>query len=164
MDDKLSILLPLGKINAYPANEKNNGNEEFVIATKGLKKFFNEKHVLNNINLKLKKDENLLVLGRSGTGKSVTIQCIVGLLKPDEGTLKVLGEELAELSDKGLKQLRIKTGFLFQKGSIGKLLNNDRMANDLDATVKQARTTMQNVHKTTITLNQDLTAAQHNFC
>jgi phospholipid/cholesterol/gamma-HCH transport system substrate-binding protein len=49
------------------------------------------------------------------------------------------------------------------KGSLGRLLNNDRMANDLDATVKQAKTTMANVHKTTATLNEDLTAAQHNF-
>ncbi len=49
------------------------------------------------------------------------------------------------------------------KGSLGRLLNNDRMANDLDATVKQAKTTMANVHKTTSTLNEDLTAAQHNF-
>jgi len=49
------------------------------------------------------------------------------------------------------------------KGSIGRLLNNDRMANDLDATVKSAQTTIQNVHKTSATLNEDLTAAQHNF-
>jgi len=49
------------------------------------------------------------------------------------------------------------------KGSLGRLLNNDRMANDLDATVKQAKSTMANVHQTTTTLNQDLTAAQHNF-
>lgn len=49
------------------------------------------------------------------------------------------------------------------KGSLGRLINNDKMANDLDATVKQAKTTMANVHKTTSTLNEDLTAAQHNF-
>jgi len=49
------------------------------------------------------------------------------------------------------------------KGSLGRLLNNDKMANDLDATVKQAKSTMANVHKTTSTLNEDLTAAQHNF-
>ena len=49
------------------------------------------------------------------------------------------------------------------KGSIGRLLNNDKMAKDLDATVSQAKTTMQNVHRTTTTLNEDLTAAQHNF-
>jgi len=49
------------------------------------------------------------------------------------------------------------------KGSLGRLLNNDKMANDLDATVKQAKSTMANVHQTTTTLNQDLTAAQHNF-
>jgi phospholipid/cholesterol/gamma-HCH transport system substrate-binding protein len=49
------------------------------------------------------------------------------------------------------------------KGSLGRLLNNDKMANDLDATVRQAKSTMANVHKTTNTLNEDLTAAQHNF-
>jgi len=49
------------------------------------------------------------------------------------------------------------------KGSLGRLLNNDRMANDLDATVKQAKSTIANVHQTSATLNQDLTAAQHNF-
>lgn len=49
------------------------------------------------------------------------------------------------------------------KGSLGRLLNNDKMANDLDATVKQAKSTMANVHNTTTTLNEDLTAAQHNF-
>lgn len=49
------------------------------------------------------------------------------------------------------------------KGSLGRLLNDDKMANDLDATVRQAKTTMANVHTTTSTLNEDLTAAQHNF-
>jgi phospholipid/cholesterol/gamma-HCH transport system ATP-binding protein len=92
--------------------------EEVVIAIKGLKKSFGEKHVLKNINLEVKKGENVVVLGRSGTGKSVTIQCIVGLLKQDEGSLKVFGDEVAEMSDKQLKELRIKIGFLFQSGAL----------------------------------------------
>lgn len=67
----------------------------------------------------------------------------------------------AESLTSGLSQIvaKINNG----QGSIGKLLNNDRMANDLDATVNQAKTTMQNVHKTTTTLNTDLQAAQSNF-
>jgi phospholipid/cholesterol/gamma-HCH transport system ATP-binding protein len=92
--------------------------KETVIAIKGLKKSFGEKDVLKDINLELKKGENIVVLGRSGTGKSVAIQCIVGLLKIDGGSLKVFGDEVAEMSDKELKQLRIKIGFLFQSGAL----------------------------------------------
>ena len=91
---------------------------EVVIAIKGLKKSFGEKHVLKDINLEVNKGENVVILGRSGTGKSVTIQCIVGLLKQDEGSLKVFGEEVAGLSDNELKDLRIKIGFLFQSGAL----------------------------------------------
>src|ERR1700734_3465865 len=97
---------------------KSNTGEETVIAIKGLKKSFGEKHVLKDITLEVKKGENVVVLGRSGTGKSVAIQCIVGLLKPDGGSLKVFGDEVAEMSDKELKQLRIKIGFLFQSGAL----------------------------------------------
>ncbi|WP_428327796.1 ABC transporter ATP-binding protein [Mucilaginibacter sp.] len=92
--------------------------EEIVIAIKGLKKSFGTKHVLKNINLEVKRGENVVILGRSGTGKSVTIQCIVGMLKPDEGSVKVFGEEVSELSEKGLKELRIRIGFLFQSGAL----------------------------------------------
>ena len=104
------------KQNTTASTDKNSG--EVVIAIKGLKKSFGEKHVLKDINLELKRSENVVVLGRSGTGKSVTIQCIVGLLKPDEGSLEVLGEEVASLSDVALKQLRMKIGFLFQSGAL----------------------------------------------
>src|SRR5476651_2032549 len=92
--------------------------DEVVIAIKGLKKSFGTKDVLKNINLELKRSENVVVLGRSGTGKSVTIQCIVGMLKPDGGSLKVFGEEVATMTDKDLKQLRMKIGFLFQSGAL----------------------------------------------
>src|SRR6201996_8134084 len=91
---------------------------EVVVAIKGLKKSFGRKQVLKYINLELHRGENLIVLGKSGTGKSVTIQCIVGLLKQDEGSLKVFGEEVSELSEEELRQLRIKIGFLFQSGAL----------------------------------------------
>jgi len=99
-------------------NEPRQGRDGIVVSIKGLKKSFGEKDVLKNITIDLKRGENVVVLGRSGTGKSVTIQCIVGLLKQDEGSLKVFGEEVSEMSDKELKQLRIKIGFLFQSGAL----------------------------------------------
>jgi phospholipid/cholesterol/gamma-HCH transport system ATP-binding protein len=98
--------------------DKPKNRDEVVIAIKGLKKSFGKKEVLKDINLELKRSENVVVLGRSGTGKSVAIQCIVGLLKQDEGTLKVFGSEVCNMSDKELKQLRIKIGFLFQSGAL----------------------------------------------
>src|SRR5665213_59180 len=91
---------------------------EIVIEIKGLKKSFGEKHVLKNINLEVKRGENVVILGRSGTGKSVTIQCIVGLLKQDEGEVKVFGNEVSQMNEKELKDLRIKIGFLFQSGAL----------------------------------------------
>ncbi len=105
------------KTNTEQITEAKNG-KEVVIALKGLKKSFGKNEVLKDITLEVKRGENVLILGKSGTGKSVTIQCIVGLLTPDGGSLKVFGEEVAQLSDKELKQLRMKFGFLFQSGAL----------------------------------------------
>ncbi|WP_345949811.1 ATP-binding cassette domain-containing protein [Mucilaginibacter sp. PAMB04274] len=92
--------------------------DEVVVEIKNLKKSFGNKEVLKNINLTLHRGENLIVLGRSGQGKSVTIQCIVGLLTPDEGSVKVFGQEVPELNNEELKELRTKVGFLFQSGAL----------------------------------------------
>ncbi|MES2109421.1 MAG: ATP-binding cassette domain-containing protein [Bacteroidota bacterium] len=102
------------KAGKKPAESK----REVVISIRGLKKSFGGNDVLKDINLEVHKGENIVILGRSGTGKSVTIQCIVGMLKPDEGSVKVFGEEVSELSEKELKELRIKIGFLFQSGAL----------------------------------------------
>jgi len=92
--------------------------DEVVVEIKNLRKCFGEKEVLKNINLTLHRGENLIVLGRSGQGKSVTIQCIVGLLTPDEGSVKVFDKDVPELSNDELKDLRTKIGFLFQSGAL----------------------------------------------
>ncbi|SDT64648.1 phospholipid/cholesterol/gamma-HCH transport system ATP-binding protein [Mucilaginibacter mallensis] len=89
-----------------------------VIAIKGLKKSFGKKEVLKDINLEVHSGENVVVLGKSGEGKSVTIQCIVGMLVPDGGSLKVFGDEVADMNAEELKQLRMKIGFLFQSGAL----------------------------------------------
>jgi len=91
---------------------------EIVVEIKDLKKSFGSKEVLKNINLTLKRGENLVVLGRSGQGKSVTIKCISGLLSQDEGVCKVFGEEVSDMDEKELKELRVKVGFLFQSGAL----------------------------------------------
>ncbi|OCX50562.1 ABC transporter ATP-binding protein [Mucilaginibacter sp. PPCGB 2223] len=97
---------------------KSQPNAETVVEMHNVRKSFGDKEVLKDISLSLKRGENLVILGRSGQGKSVTIKCIVGMLTQDEGTVTVLGEEVAELDDKELKELRIKVGFLFQSGAL----------------------------------------------
>jgi len=91
---------------------------EVVIHVEHLQKSFGENEVLKDINLDLHKGENVVVLGRSGQGKSVTIKCVAGLITPDEGVLTVLGQEVKNLEAEELKALRTKIGFLFQSGAL----------------------------------------------
>lgn len=93
-------------------------NDEVVISIRGLTKFFSDKPVLNGIDLDLYNGENLVILGRSGTGKSVLIKIITGLLAPDAGTVKVLGYDVNALTKKELDQLRLKIGFSFQNSAL----------------------------------------------
>ncbi len=106
------------KVKAERKQPVDNDKNEVVIDIQHVKKSFGSKDVLKDISLQLKRGENIVVLGRSGTGKSVTIQCIVGLLVPDGGSLKVLGDEVADMNDNELKELRMKVGFLFQSGAL----------------------------------------------
>ena len=91
---------------------------DVVIRIEHLKKSFGDNEVLKDINLELHKGENIVVLGRSGQGKSVTIQCIAGLMYQDEGVLEVLGKEVKEMTRDELREMRIKIGFLFQSGAL----------------------------------------------
>lgn len=91
---------------------------ENVIEIRNLKKSFNGKEVLKGVELNVGKGENVVVLGKSGQGKSVTIQCIVGMIEPDEGSIKVLGQEVSELDEMQLKDIRVKIGFLFQHAAL----------------------------------------------
>jgi phospholipid/cholesterol/gamma-HCH transport system ATP-binding protein len=92
--------------------------EEKVIEIKGLKKTFGDNHVLRGVDLTLYKGENVVVLGKSGTGKSVLIKIVVGLLTQDEGTLVVLGQNVQKLRPKELNALRLKIGFSFQASAL----------------------------------------------
>jgi phospholipid/cholesterol/gamma-HCH transport system ATP-binding protein len=89
-----------------------------VVEMEHLKKSFGNNHVLRDINLVINKGENLVILGQSGTGKSVLIKCIVGLVDLDDGKLVILGQNVSELKDKELVEIRKKIGFLFQGGAL----------------------------------------------
>ncbi|WP_372948589.1 ABC transporter ATP-binding protein [Mariniphaga sp.] len=91
---------------------------EPVIEINNLSKGFADLMVLKNLSLKLYDGENLVVLGKSGSGKSVLIKCIVRLLNSDQGTITVLGENVNKLKSKKLAVLREKIGFLFQSGAL----------------------------------------------
>jgi len=92
--------------------------KELVISIKDLKKSFGDLKVLDGVSIDIEKGENIAVLGRSGSGKSVLIKIISGLLKPDSGLVKVLGEEVDNLSAKALLELRLKIGFSFQNSAL----------------------------------------------
>src|SRR5665647_996947 len=92
--------------------------EESVITITGLYKAFDDLEVLKGINFNLFKGENIAVLGKSGTGKSVLIKIIIGLLKPDQGKVIVLGQEVAKLKGKELDALRLRIGFSFQNSAL----------------------------------------------
>jgi phospholipid/cholesterol/gamma-HCH transport system ATP-binding protein len=101
--------------------DKPKGHIDFnntVINIRELKKSFGDLHILRGVDLDVYQGENLVVLGRSGMGKSVLIKIISGLLKADSGSVKVLGEEVTNISDKDLQELRLDIGFSFQNSAL----------------------------------------------
>lgn len=92
--------------------------DNVVIHVDEVSKSFGDLHVLRDVDLKLYNRENLVVLGRSGTGKSVLIKLISGLLKPDKGHITVLGEVVDGLNERELRALRQRIGFSFQNSAL----------------------------------------------
>lgn len=91
---------------------------EVVLDVQHLSISFGSNHVLRDFNLQLYRGENLVVLGKSGSGKSVLIKCIIGLLKPDHGQIRVLGQDVIGLSKEELDRMRTRVGFLFQSNAL----------------------------------------------
>lgn len=91
---------------------------EIMISIQKLNISFGSNHVLRDFDLTLYKGENIVVLGKSGSGKSVLIKCIIGLLKADSGKIEVLGQSIPELNSSELDRIRMKTGFLFQSNAL----------------------------------------------
>ncbi|MBC7749639.1 MAG: ATP-binding cassette domain-containing protein [Methylotenera sp.] len=92
--------------------------KQTIIAIKNLHKSFGKNKVLRGINLSVNKGEGLVILGRSGSGKSVTIECLVGLQEADKGKIEVFGTDITKLNYKELNKIRLRIGFLFQNGAL----------------------------------------------
>lgn len=95
-----------------------NMDENVVIQMKHLYKSFGNNHVLRDFNLELRRQENLVVLGKSGSGKSVLIRCIIGLLQPERGHIYVFGEDVTQMDASDIARLRTRVGFLFQGNAL----------------------------------------------
>jgi phospholipid/cholesterol/gamma-HCH transport system ATP-binding protein len=98
--------------------DQTQNTDEPVICIKGLSKTFGEKQILKEVNLNIHKAENLVVLGKSGSGKSTIIKCMVRLTEPDAGEICIFGKDMADVDYDELNRLRTRIGFLFQSGAL----------------------------------------------
>ncbi len=89
-----------------------------VIEIKKLYKSFGDNHVLNGFDMILNEGENLVIMGKSGSGKSVMIKCLIGLVQSDSGSIKVMGKDITNLAQEELNELRTEIGFLFQGSAL----------------------------------------------
>jgi phospholipid/cholesterol/gamma-HCH transport system ATP-binding protein len=103
-------------MNSVVANEPRNNEPAVVI--QGLRKSFGPQRVLNGIDMTVARGETVVVLGRSGTGKSVLLKLLIGLQKADSGSIRIQGQEIAALQFNELNKIRIKIGFLFQQAAL----------------------------------------------
>jgi len=93
-------------------------NNNIVLEVKDLKKSFGDFHILNGADLDLREKENIVILGHSGTGKSVLFKCIVRMIEPDEGSVTVFGEDMLALKEDELTRVRMRFGYVFQGGAL----------------------------------------------
>ena len=92
--------------------------QKIVIEIKDLRKSYGDNHVLNGFNMRLVEGENLVIMGKSGSGKSVMIKCLIGLEEYDSGTIIVMGKDISTLEHEELDELRTEVGFLFQGSAL----------------------------------------------
>jgi phospholipid/cholesterol/gamma-HCH transport system ATP-binding protein len=95
-----------------------NIKSNLIIEITDLKKSYGDNHILEGFNMKLYEGENLVVMGKSGSGKSVMIKCLIGLEKPDSGSIMVMGKDINKLEHWKLDELRTEIGFLFQGSAL----------------------------------------------
>jgi phospholipid/cholesterol/gamma-HCH transport system ATP-binding protein len=93
-------------------------NKKPIIEITDLKKSYGDNHVLAGFNMVLNEGENLVIMGKSGSGKSVMIKCLIGLEEPDSGSIIVMGKDISTLDRDELDELRTEVGFLFQGSAL----------------------------------------------
>lgn len=101
-----------------PVPRASGDTREGVIRVEHLYKSFGDKHILIDFNLTLKQGEQVAILGKSGSGKSVFIKCLIGLLQPDSGSICIFDEDITQMSYPELDTMRVKMGFLFQSNAL----------------------------------------------
>jgi len=101
------------QVNNYKAE-----TETQVLIIRHLYKSFGNNHVLVDFNIDLNKGESVVVLGKSGSGKTILIKCIIGLIQPDSGSIEIFGEAIQNMEEEELDKLRAKVGFLFQSNAL----------------------------------------------
>lgn len=89
-----------------------------MLKIRDLRKSFGNNHVLQGFNMELWEGENLVIMGKSGSGKSVMIKCLMGLMQPDHGKIELMGKNILELEHKELDKIRVEIGFLFQGSAL----------------------------------------------
>lgn len=115
----MHIQAPITTKNKNIVTETTTRNDEnIVLLIEHLYKSFGDNRVLIDFNLSVKKGENIIVLGKSGSGKSVLIKCIIGLIKPDSGSIMMFGENILGLDENEMDKIRAKAGFLFQSNAL----------------------------------------------
>jgi len=117
-----------------------------MIEIRDLHKRFGDNHVLNGFNMTLKKGENLVVMGKSGSGKSVMIKCLVGLMQPDSGYIAVMGQDISKLDRPEMDALRADIGFLFQGSA---LYDSMTVRENLEFPLRRHRNKLGNISDTT---------------
>ena len=98
--------------------EKTKTNNNLMIRIAGLEKSFGDNHVLLGFDMDLKEGENLVIMGKSGSGKSVMIKCLMGLMQPDAGNVEIMGKDVLSMDHQELDKLRKQIGFLFQGSAL----------------------------------------------
>ncbi|WP_026451589.1 ABC transporter ATP-binding protein [Aequorivita capsosiphonis] len=93
-------------------------NKKPVLQLKDIKKSFGDNHVLKGFNLELYEGENLVIMGKSGSGKSVMVKCIVGLIQPDSGSITIKDQDVISMGQEELDFLRTEIGYLFQGSAL----------------------------------------------
>ncbi len=115
-----------------------------ILKIKNLRKSFGDNHVLNGFTMELFEGENLVLMGKSGSGKSVMIKCLVGLMQPDSGTIEIMGKDITKLSQNEFNDLRTEIGFLFQGSA---LYDSMTVRENLEFPLRKQRRTFEEVEK-----------------
>src|SRR5438874_13449343 len=107
-----------GFLNPPQANQPQTANSSPMIEVRGLQKRIGDQEILRGVDLTVGKGETLVIIGRSGGGKSVLLKHLIGLMQPDSGEIRIEGENIIGLSERKLAAIRLKIGILFQGGAL----------------------------------------------